>query len=765
MLKAKNNILLITLMMTIFCLSAFLFSCGNSKPNVIISAGENGSIESYEKNGEKYYRATADDWFAFTGWYDGYRKYSDNPNLKITSKTPKKLEARFSTSGTLTFDRLLNSMYNIYSAGCEKQGDYFNFSLEGDLLYKNAENLTIFNKNTTLSGYLNENGREKLLSFKAGEQDNLKNVFAYLEENQEGKIYLDFENKKYCYGDLNLFSNLQNLLNSSEEAWNCEKLFQDSFYQFDRCFGLMNDYGFVESVENDKDTSSLTISFQKILNTLKNFYPSIKDEGLKQLANVLIGAYSEESFPKISIKLDIEYVENDSEKLKNIKMVCALSKDYHLTFGERIITLPKGEIFMNLNAFDCGFKEEPDDKFKEEVSSYPPYTHNALNYRVEGSIAFVSEGEMEQVKDKYDVSIDADLNPFALVSFKGKNYQDIDWSRLGFLSARITLNLDGLDEAEKKAQLTKHNNSTDYLNILIDSKRYGGKVLVYASFYDPKTLLSKAYFINNSFDLDGLFDLSKAEKRGDLNQRQNNIITDIIKTALELAENSDKENLNQTFFEIINKYLFENEEFKDCLSLQEDKIQVKLMPIREKLREIQIGNGLGTVKPDKYLFGDESISKLEIDFGEFKTNCVIKDETGKYYDKQGKSITDDFNQKHSTVIAIEKISELEKENYNDGEIEKLCGKVVSADRVILSDGNLSETYFANNGMQEKVKLKIIKVQTIQLENGKIVIKLALQIDAPLNKPNVLDINISDTFNNLLKMPYGLLYYSFETNLK
>ncbi len=68
-------------------------------------------------------------------------------------------------------------------------------------------------------------------------------------------------------------------------------------------------------------------------------------------------------------------------------------------------------------------------------------------------------------------------------------------------------------------------------------------------------------------------------------------------------------------------------------------------------------------------------------------------------------------------------------------------------------------------MQEKVRLKIIKVQTNQLESGKIVINLALQIDAPLNKPNVLDINISDTFNNLLKMPYGLLYYSFETNLK
>lgn len=273
---------------------------------------------------------------------------------------------------------------------------------------------------------------------------------------------------------------------------------------------------------------------------------------------------------------------------------------------------------MNLNAFDCGFKDEAEDKFKEEISSYPPYTHNALNYRAEGSIAFVSEGEMVQVKDRYDVSIDADLNPFALVSFKGKNYQDIDWSRLGFLSARITLNLDGLDEAEKKAQLVKHNNSTDYLNILIDSKRYGGKVLVYASFYDPKTLLSKAYLINNSFDLDGLFDLRKAEKGNDLNQRQSNIISDIIKTALGLAENFDKENLNQTFFETINKYLFENEYFKDCLSLQEDKIQVKLMPIREKLREIQIGNGLGTVKPDKYLFGDESISKLEIDLVSLK---------------------------------------------------------------------------------------------------------------------------------------------------
>ena len=766
MFKSKG-IFIIALMLTIFFSSAFLFACNKDKNvPVVVEAGENGTIEKINDGGNDFYIASPDDWYMFVGWFDGNRKYSENPNLKITKNTPKKLKARFTTTATLSFDRIFNSLYNSYKTGINARGEYFNFLGEGVFKFNQVEN------NLSLGGSLNFLGKGNQIYLKSKGKNNFS--FIYNDNLTNGCIYLEKNDEKIAFNDMGLLSNFfKSLPNPGENNWNVENVLNNEYlyYQFDQYFGYLNAFGLVSSVSNTSNKTELTISFNKLLTLLKNFYNSFPEGSVgKDLIDVLIGCYEEGNFPKITIKITVNYKGDESENIKDLEIDCSIDRDYYLNIGQEGLVIPQGNINFKLNNLKYGFSDELNKVGDDELNSYPISEQKMVNAHIDGNLYFIEEGEEDSVIDNYTIEFDADLNPLALLVFKNEemNLNNIEWEKLGFLSFRVVLKPSN-DENIALEQYSRHKGSTDYINILIDTKKFGAKVFVYAACYNPATLFSSSYLINNSFDLPGLlsYNTSKAtlEREGIDNENANILaISKLIKSLLNLNLNIDENNLSKSFYEIISSFL--SEKFNTHLYLEEEKIIIDVENIRNEIRELEKENGLtlagNPIKTDKYLFGDDKISKVELRFESFSKNTVKKDINGNYLDKNGDDITGAFNKKHTLVTDI--LAVVGEEEFTLDELSNLKGSSIVASEFMLSDGSQTDKYIDCDGNNVNLSLKVQNVIVGEEESGEIEVKLILFINSPTHTVITLTNSISNILYEYFKIPYGLFEYSIKVKV-
>ncbi len=766
----KGTLLVFALMLTITLSSAFLFSCGKNYDIKVATTGS-GQVVEEKINKEKYYVANADDWHIFIGWYDGNRRYSENPKLKIGKNTPKKLEARFATTARLSFDRILNSFYNAYKDGLSQEGEYFNLKADAKYTFTNGDDL--IENDLTFGGYLNFEGKGNQLFFKSKESDNFNIIFD--EHNENGIVYIDNNGQKTSFDQIGMISNfLESLPKPSDESWSTKNILNSptAFYQFEQYFGYTNAMGIVESVTNTNNNSSFVINFNKLLSTLKNNYPNFEDGSfLQKLANVLIGNYFDKSFPKISIKSEIEYFKDNNQQIKNLNIEFLLEQEYLLNFESGNLVIPKGKITISFDCIECGFSLSP-YQFDEDLSTFPKPNQKLLNLHLAGDLSFISnEGDTENVKDIYRVELDADINPFALLPFnKNKlNYQDIIWDNLGFLNFRVVL-VSATNETDIAEQYKNHKGETDYLNLVIDTQKYGANMLFYASLYDARTLFSNSYFFNNSYNLPELFSLSENESKDfSLKTKYQNEefgykISSLIKTLIDLCVNFDKNDLNTSIYNIIFKYFGENGLLSENLSLSDEGIVLKTENIRNFIREKEKDAGLTylgyPIKTDRKIFGEDDICRLVLNFDSFQYGSVIKDADGNYIDISGNNIVGDYNKKHPTVMKIKQISALDDKLIDLDALSNLKGQVVEADQVILSDNQISQNYLSINGKYEKLKLKIINYQVQETDEDAVKIKFVLSIVAP--DKNELNISFSEILA-MMDIPYGL--YVYETECK
>lgn len=766
MFKSGSKIFIVALMLTILLSSAFLFSCRkNVDIPVVVEAGDNGKIEKIEEDNDEFYIATPNDWHMFVGWFDGYRKYSENPRLKITQNTPKKLEARFTTTGTLSFDRIFNSLYNSYVKGIAEEGDYFNFLGEGTLKFNNLQT------NINLGGALNFLGNGNQIYFK-GEGDN-NFSYIYNDNFENGYFYIENNDEKIAFENLGLLSNiLIKLPDPSLNAWNVENIIKNDrlYYQFDQYFGYLNAFGIIKSVSNTSNQTELTITFNKLLSLLKNYYTMFEDGSIgRKIIDVLIGAYDDDNYPKITISIKVNYKEGQKEQIENLEIDCNLEKDYHLNLGNEGLIIPKGNINFKLNNLIYGFSDKANKIDSDELESYPMSSKNMLNAHIDGKMLFKVEGEENYIMDEYKVEFDSDINPFALLAFKRnpQNIYDVEWEKLGFLSFRVVL-VPFKDEDMALEQYYRHKGSTDYINVLIDTKRFGPKVFVYASCYNPSTLFSTTYLINNSYDLHALLSFDNQEDTANrAKQDENGIlknISNLVKSLLNLTIKFDENNLNKSFYEFLSSFM--SEEFNSNIILEEDKISVDISSIRNIIREMERKNGLtlagNPIKTDKYLFGEEPINKIELSFDSFSKNSVVKDDLNNYLDINGKDIVKEFNNKHSLVVDISSIGEVE--NLSLTELLALKDKSIQANELILSDGTKSDKYVDCDGNTVNLSLTVQNVKVGEEIDGKVEVKLILFVNSPTHTVITLTNSISNILYEYFKIPFGLFEYSFYVDI-
>lgn len=783
MAKIKNITKYLVISLLLLLAAVILFACGKKeKPRYYTSAG-NGSVIAQTINGKKTYKAVPNKWFEFVGWYNGLIKYSDNEVLTIKNSTPTKLEARFETSAKATFDRHLESFYNNYVDGESREGQFFNYSLSGNLNYTEGNN--ILDKNLSIYGYIDfENSSQFAFEVK---EDNTTDFAVYYVDNAENaNIYVQLEEDKYSFTDIGLITNLiSSLPKSSEKSWNLDDLITDenTEYLINQYFGTKNSMGFINKVCNDENASTITISYHKILNLLKNIADKSNNaSSLQKLIYALTCEYKFSSLPEMILEIKSNYQKDDNKEfLKDIEINLNLNSDYTMNFDGNKITLPKLDINLKINSFDYELSSQANSISNDVISSFPEPSFNMINVHADGELDFISkttiEGEeVETIVDKYIIEIDADLNPFALVSFKKNrenNYNDIEWEKLGFLSFKVSL-VPETDATALKAQNKRHNNVRDYINVLIDTKNNGANAYVFIGMYSPETLFTSSYLFNHSFHIPSLIAMleNQSKGEGEITDFSPNLMLDILMAlvagGIELENTS---NPNQIIHDLLVDFLnlldVDSEIADNNLIFTDNGLQLALAEVRTAIRKFEkdiLFEAIGIsseIKLDKKLFGDDevnNITHLAISMNKPTIDSVIKNTDNDYLNMSGEVIIDNFNNAHKVLVGINEngISELNP-SLTVNELLALKGKEIVATEGVLSDGSKSTTFTNNKGKEKTLAMKIEDLQVIKTEGNKTKIRVILQLKDYPNSLSSIPM-IGEEIYNLIGVPYGLVVY-------
>ena len=243
---------------------------------------------------------------------------------------------------------------------------------------------------------------------------------------------------------------------------------------------VKNTFGIVVSAENSTTNTILELNLNRLLTFFKNNSEFTKSNPLfKKVIEILTKHYQETVIPDIILNYNVEYEnKNGKECIKNINIKFDIPRKYYLALNDKEVSIPKSTIDVIITDINYNFGNEsiPEDNF----DTYPIPDHRILNFEVDGNMYFKNETE---IVDNYSIQLYADLNPTALL-IGDDDLQKVDWDNLGFLNFKITL-VEAETEEGRELQTQKHKGSNDYLNILIDTKRFGAKALVFVGLYQP----------------------------------------------------------------------------------------------------------------------------------------------------------------------------------------------------------------------------------------------------------------------------------------
>ena len=752
MTKIKNISKFLFLPLILLLSGVILFACQKDIDFKYSISGNGAVIES----GTNQFTAVADDWHEFVGWYNGNVKYSSNQTISVKSSTPL-LQARFSTSGKATMNRNLSGLYNTYVQEESQSGEYFNYSMQSNAVTLQEDSRSLDQLN--INGYI-DFGSSSDFALTIGDF-----AIYYVNTTESATIYIQIGEEKYSFADMGLLTNIfTSLSQPSDDIWSLDNLItkENTSYLINQYFGIKNSMGFVSAVENNENSSSLTISFNSVLEFFQNIADSSVDATtLQKLIHALTCEYENESLPNMTLKIITNYQTSENkEYVKDIEIEYFVSKDYVINFNGNKTTIPTMTFNFKINNFDYGYSNQANAISSEILQSFPEPTVNMINVHADGELDFLSVvEESSTIVDKYKIEFDADLNPLALASFKkGKDvsYYDIEWEKLGFLSFRVYLD-------PTTAVLDRHNNVSDYINILIDTKNNGANAYVFIGLYNPLTLFTKSYIYNHSFNIPGLISTLEGKNSSETQQVSSNTIMKMLMTIIGVGmELESSTNLNDTLNDLmINllKSLNVNTEIIDNnLKNTDDGISLSLAEIRSQIRKYEqeiirstLGIGNTDIELDKILFGDDEkygITHLAINMNDTKTNTVVKNQDGKYLSANGEVITDNFNAQHTLISEITEISLPS----NPEEILALKGSQITATQAKLSDGTLTNVHVNNKSKEKPLELV---VEDVQIIDGKV--RMLLRFIDYANSLSSLP-KIGDEIYKLAGVPYGLILY-------
>lgn len=767
MTRVRKSLFFLLIIGMIFLSAGIFCACGKKNDEINITTIGSGKVIT-QKDGENYL-AVPDMWYDFVGWYEGSNKISDKPELKVTSTTPKSIVAKFASSGYQSTDRTLAALYNNYVLGSQMTGDYYNIKTNFQVKYQDENNRA--GDNGEFNGFVSFKGEGVKLSFKTSNFE-----ITYTDDTQVANLYVDKNGEKHSYKELSLISTVWKELEDYTQTWTIENVFSQSLKRFFKMnLDYKNTFGIVVSAENSATSTILQLNLNRLLTFLKNNSELVNSNSLfKKVLEILTKHYQQTVIPDIILNYNVEYEnKNDKECIKNIKIKIDIPRKYYLTLDEKEVEIPKSTIDVIIEniVYEFGNEAIPEDSFEE----YPTPEQRILNFKVDGNMYFKNENE---VIDNYSIQLYADLNPTALLIADG-DLEKVDWDNLGFLNFKITLT-DEESQEGKALQEERHKGSNDYINILIDTKHYGAKALVYVGLYQPESIFTLKYYVNHSYDLKEIANIIPYHESDDAlenlkqTKKYKNYIYGLL---LNLLNASIKINNGVENDKVITDFILgllgdkASEYLQNQMTEDEYGKTFNIENLRNKLREYEEGtikeymSVYLPIKLDELILGSEAeIIQIAFKCDNIEKNIVICDENGDYFDKNGQNLRDKYNSDHKTILNVTgEFSELAEGNYTIQEIENLKETTIRATEIEYSDGTKASQFTNNKGIDEKIEFLVVKIEIEKIEDGKAQCKLLLQIkDNPkISKTS----SLGELLYKVAGIPYGLLTYNIQLQLK
>ncbi len=775
MTKIKNNFMYIVLAVLLVTTIAVFYGCTKGEQQEPYTITGHGTVsENLDEDGNVIsYTATADDWNTFSGWYDGLIKYSSQKTIYLTKDTPKGLVAKFQTDGMTGIDRLLSGAYYRYSDALDGEGEYLNFSCDAQIT-----TLSTLSSSTlafTSGGYASRegNGFNAYMQVKEGGEQTFATY--YTDNTQDATLYIDFGTHKVAVSDFDTLGERPFSMDISQVVWKLANLASgDILSTLDGYLGVRNSVGFVAEVENSQNQTTLILDVDALLNEVKDKVSSLSDPQWSQFKDVietLTNQYAGvgNKLPDIQLSIVGNYDKTaGEERLASLELTAIFTQSYSFEIEGTLITIPQGLVKVKLENAQISISDTPNEIPQEILATFPDAVH-AVNFHAEGTLSFLKENVAtldKRVIDQYLVELDTDINLHCIdgaIDDEGNiDITKIDWEKFGFLSFKISL-IQNPDDAN---QLARHNGSTEYLNILIDTQKFGGKVFVNADLYNPKTLgglATSTYILNGSYDIAELV-RTLPEVAKDLKEEYEEPATAslVLTTATSPldGEKSPEEVLHEILLNFLKKLDPNNEIVTEGLEYTEFGTTLAVQEVKDLIAEkfADANSTLSSLGLHNNLFGSDT-SHIAFKGGSCKYGATTKNADGEYVDADGNEFVEEYNQKHITLIEVADGEGMFDETFTLGgiakEVDALVGKYVTVTKGRFSDGSESITFANCAGNQAEIAMRVYsaKYQMTGENTAKVTVYLTFSA-------GTLQSLMTGTFN----VPYGLVEYSFDVQL-
>ncbi len=782
---------------------------------------------SEDKNGNTIWYAVPNQWQTFAGWYytddvGELNEFSTSSSITITSDTPNNLTAVFKASTLDALDRVLNGVYNKYSSAVASEEDYLNFSTDIDLNYTFGDTTGQFN--IKVGGYINFSGEGTQFYVVVNSEESENTIFAlyYVDAVDEAYLYVDVEGEQSKYPFISISGFLGNLPTPSSTTWSIENILtsaglEDIYSMLESWFGLENAANFCGDAVNSENSTTFSLNLHSVLTTLKTMLSVLTNSVgetagaiIEEVMDVLTGNYTGANIlPELVLEFTVGYNTVDGvECVDSIGLNLSISDEYVLNIGDGItipttditialddVVIPVTDLTITLNDIVFEFSETANTINEDVLAVFPEISKYFLNFHVNGSLTFLSGDSTESLTatDVYDVDLYTDLNIFALldaITDDGFDYTQIDWDNLGFLSFTITVN--------EELTETTHTNA-DYINIFMDTDKYGPVLYVYVGGYDPELLLVtygykglfissyKYYYLIEDYILNTAFylpDLVSYLVNNTESSEEESVSADSVSALSTTEETSSAQSIINLVVSILEQAISGEIDFNEMvvdvltevfamlgnssidtylgdLSYNEEYgIVIGTSAIRETIEGLidmdsftynillyieinELGPALANV-----IMG-ENTTYLALNFNSISYGTVVRGASsedgtlGDYYNEDGQSIIDLYNSKHTTLVGIEDESisisgTYSKETY----LTDLLDTEYNVTG-IFSDGNTSTTITNLVGDSKDITLAVIGVEVIEEHDTYATVKLILRKNIADNLESILSLMSED----------------------
>lgn len=836
---------LVALTVTLLCV--FLI---DRKPYKV--TGE-GTVEMTQtENGETMLTAKPDKWQSFAGWYvvdEETGELSKSPvsteSVMVLGEDAPRYTAVFKASTLDALDRTLSGVYQKYSAGIEAEKDYFNFAgdIDLDVRVGDTSPLTL---NVKAGGYFNFSGLGNEFYLSVTPQGNETVLFAiyYVDSVSEAKLYTNIAGEMNTYNFISLSQLVTEIPALSDHIWSIKNILYGAidnpetvekiYSVVEKFLGVANSQGVCGEAINSKNSSTFSLRLDVLLQTIEPLLGTldINSEILDVLSEVIDGLTKEYTgtnfLPMIMLDFTVNYeTAGDVEYVDSIGLNFSIDEDYNVNFGE-VTTVEDMEISLNVKDIELGFAESKNGVDSTILELFPE-AKNLLNVDIAGTLTFYTETATDDTTsvlnptDVYDVSIMTDINVGALsnaISKNGFDYTKIDWDNLGFLSISVILD----DEVRSNGHSIINNDKEeevieDYINIFIDTEKYGPTAYVYAGMYNPNLKakiigeidVTRDYILNMAYDIPSLVEyfvekdsenVVGAQSNNSTNPTELNVF-ELITSVIEIISTKDFDTTKLVYTVLAGVLpTIENEDVQSLVNQisysETDGLVLKLADVRTMinglLTESQEGeessfdiSTLG-IKLDTIFFGENATHlalKLgDVDFGVVE-RASAQEGLGDYLNHDGVSIIEDYNSKHLTMKSFDTLLMYEnndmgnepvdisgqsfftKENYLEqlAEISLFAGNIEMSDGSILQENKLQNS----SGSPYDVNVYILgDVEVIEETENYAKIRLSLRRALPdyLMLASLIGVDLGTGFEDLLYNKIGLPFgvYTVETTI-